>query len=202
MSSKIVRLIRHASTPATAGKRFIGSTDMGLSKKGRIEARRLSRAFAEWGSDIWSSPMKRCLETAGLANAETQRIKVHDDLKEIDFGLWEGLTFEEIQKTNSKGAKLWLCNLSGFQFPGGEAMAKFDRRTGRISGKIRAHPHERLLVLAHGGVIRGILRHLLDLPASAQFRFEIEPASVTEVRLSRWGGSLAALNDRSHLRRV
>ena len=69
MTQKIVRLIRHASTPATAGKRFIGTTDMGLSGKGRGEARRLKRVFADRGADIWCSPMKRCLETARLAGA-------------------------------------------------------------------------------------------------------------------------------------
>ncbi|OGR87761.1 MAG: hypothetical protein A3A86_02745 [Elusimicrobia bacterium RIFCSPLOWO2_01_FULL_60_11] len=190
MTQKIVRLIRHASTPATAGKRFIGTTDMGLSGKGRGEARRLKRVFADRGADIWCSPMKRCLETARLAGAATRRIKVHHDLKEIDFGLWEGLTFKEISKRYPKGARLWLRHLSRFRFPGGEDMAEFDRRTGKMADRIRSHRRERLLVLAHGGVIRGILRHLLDLPASAQFRFEIEPASVTEVRLSRWGGSL------------
>ena len=201
MIPKTVRLIRHASTAATAGRCFIGCTDMSLSDKGRAEARRLGRVFSASRANIWSSPMKRCLETAGLAGAGTRRIKVYEDLREIDFGLWEGLTFEQISKIDPKKSRFWLSDFSRFQFPGGEKMRKFDGRTARMARKIRSHPQDQLYVLAHGGVIRGLLRHLLELPANAQFRFEIDPASVTELRLSRWGGSLTALNDKSHLRR-
>jgi broad specificity phosphatase PhoE len=87
-------------------------------------------------------------------------VQLVDELREIDFGRWEGLTREEIEASDPILAKDWLAGAEGFEYPGGEPRARFEERVARGLAHILSQPVRGALVVAHKGVIRTIVRSL------------------------------------------
>ena len=106
-------LLRHGDTRLTPERRFsgVGSADPGLSATGRDQARQAAgsallqgRPFAE----ILTSPMTRCQETAQiLAAALGVSVIIDRNLREMDFGVWEGMTFDEVQERYPEDLQRW-----------------------------------------------------------------------------------------------
>ena len=119
---KIV-LIRHGKTPGNEEKRYIGRTDEGLSGQGLLELR--ERKYPKAGR-VFSSPMKRCLETCAClyAGAGIQKI---ESFREIDFGTFEGKNYRELAKDPDYQA--WIDSGGMLVFPGGESREEFIQRS-------------------------------------------------------------------------
>lgn len=179
-------LIRHGEIDVRYREIFIGKTDIPLSSEGRRQAERLREFLRPQPSPIvLSSPLQRCLETARIA-AEPFRlpVEVEDDLQEIDFGLWEGLSFEEITAASAEAVKGWAGFDRNFAFPDGE----------RIGGRLASLEAENAVVFTHGGVIRALICHFLNLSPRNYLLFEVHCASATTIRLFESGGILTGLN--------
>ncbi len=189
-------LARHAETALTRDGRFIGVTDLPLSAAGREQARALARIVAAHApARVLASPLRRCRETVELATGNTcLPVEYLADLREIDFGAWEGLTFAEIVARDPELVNQWAVWAADFSFPGGEGLGQFQARIETVAANLRARPEETLLVVAHGGVIRALLCHLLHLAPRNYLLFEIKPARLSVVELYNEGGVLAALN--------
>src|SRR5699024_3561475 len=117
---KIV-LIRHLCTPGNEKKQYIGRTDESLSEKA-VEAFRRSRNSYPEVQKVIASPMKRCIETARLIYPQAD-ICTEPMLRECDFGLFEGRTYEELKDEPAYIA--WLGSGGTTAFPGGEAQEEF-----------------------------------------------------------------------------
>jgi alpha-ribazole phosphatase len=188
-AKKRVLLMRHGETDLTPGRHFIGRTDLSLSATGRSQAASMGKVMlAHKPERCFCSPMLRCLETAdaviGASGLANERIP---ELREIDFGNWEKLTFNEIQAVDPEGVQRWLKFDRQFSFGNGERIGAFFARVKRVAVRIAESPENTILVVTHGGVIRALLCHFLELPLKHFFRFEIGPASVTEVDLFESG---------------
>lgn len=187
---------RHGETAVTAKGQFIGITDLPLSTVGREQAKTLARTLQGHSlGKIFVSPLHRCRETAAIATAAIQLpLEYLDDLREIDFGTWEGMTFPEIAAHDPELVNRWASWSLDFSFPGGEAIGHFLARIHGVADQLRACPEEVVLVIAHGGVIRALLCHLLNLPPQNYLLFEVQPARLTVVDLYNEGGVLVGLN--------
>lgn len=198
---KRVLLLRHASHASSQDRTFIGSTDLSLSEPGRREASSLRTLIESWRPErCLSSPLRRCRETVELASripAETL-----PDLREIDFGLWEGKTFDEIRLVDPDLVDRWARFDPEFGFPGGERLADFGARIRRVAGLIAASPEKTVLVVTHGGVIRALICHFLGLELRQYLLFNIDCASLAIVDLFGDRGVLAGLNCGPHQERV
>jgi len=202
---KTIILIRHGIVLEDWIDRFAGSTDIALSEKGRLQAdrlaQRLSRAFDGYGPlRCLSSPMMRTRDTAGpLIGESGLDLEIDENLREIDFGLWEGLTFEEILSKQPDVLGQWLEGDTGFRFPQGEYIKAFQKRI-RLAGEAIAGVQARnVLVFTHGGVIRFLLCHYLGLDLKNSFSFDVKHASITTIRLFGERCVLTGLNDTHHL---
>jgi broad specificity phosphatase PhoE len=145
--------------------------------------------------------MRRVRETVGHAGLDLV-CRDDVDLREIDFGNWEALSFAEISRNFPDAVERWTRLESDFRFPQGEAYADFLQRIQRAAegiARTAAAQTGPVAVFAHGGVIRALICLWLGLPARHYLLFEIEPASVSAVRLFGDRGVLMRLNDRSHL---
>jgi broad specificity phosphatase PhoE len=200
MAAKVI-LIRHGETGQQYRERFIGSTDLPLSSEGRLQSTLLARPLRrEAVAKYLSSPASRAGETALAAfNGETFSPEIEPDIREIDFGAWEGKTFEEIHASDPDAVARWAAYQEDFAFPGGETIAAFVSRVEKAGRKIAADPAESVAVFTHAGVIRTLICHYLALDHRNYLNFDVKPASITTIAICNGRGVLTGLNDLCHL---
>lgn len=132
---------------------------------------------------IYSSPQQRSQETAApLARSRGLAVVTDDELAEIDFGQWTGLTFDQLERDHHDAWRTWCEHKSAAGAPGGETFPAVQSRIlARLDHLRRLHPSETVLVFSHGDVIKAALAGYLGLPLDHVERFEIAPASVSIV---------------------
>lgn len=197
---KRILLIRHCES-LHAGERYIGSTDTPLTPTGEEQARKLGARLGHVPMDrVLASPSRRVLDTAASAvQGSGLPVEVDADLREVDFGQWEGLSFGEIEQKDPDMVAEWARGGSDFCFPGGERLSAFGERVRRAGDRLANLPEERILAVTHGGVIRFMLCHFLGLPFKSHLMFEIRPGSITRLYLDKGYAVLSGLNDCCHM---
>jgi broad specificity phosphatase PhoE len=179
-------LIRHAEVEPRYQGVFGGQIDMDLSPRGHLQAAALARYLQSRSvAAIYASPMKRVQQTLKpwVVNG-VPRPTMMPGLREVDFGAWTGLSFRQVESQFGISAWEWLRKLESAAVPQAESAATFRARVEPCLDRIiRAHPGQQVAIGCHGGVIRMVLAILLDLPLSRMGAFQIEYASLTEVRL-------------------
>ena len=145
-------------------------------------AARLARTLEGVPFDaVYASPRTRARETAApLAAVRELEVIVDDDLRELDFGSFEGRTYDEIERSEPALFRAWMETPTAVRFPGGEGYTDLRVRVTRALDAIR-RLHGSALVVTHGGVIRAGLATWLELPEHAIFRLEQSYCGVTVV---------------------
>lgn len=190
-------LIRHAEVEEPYQRIFGGRIDMGLSPRGREQAAALAGYLRRFRFDaLYASPMKRVQETltALLPHQEVPPCVV-EDLKEIDFGDWTGLRWEEVRERFNLSAFDWLEHLDSGAVPNAETGPQLRRRvTPCLDRVLNTHRGQAVAVVCHGGVIRIMLAILLDLPLARMAGLDIEYASLTLLHCRPCGAEMQLLN--------
>ncbi len=192
--SRRVALVRHART-AWRGHRFIGSTDPAIDESGACLEGLAGHVRALGRSCYYASPSRRALETARAVLGPTADLIVDPDLREVDFGRWEGLTFDEARAQDAAAVGQWLAGDPAFAFPGGERMHDFLERTRSAAARLAAQADDTVVAFTHAGVIRHLICHYLDLPDRRHpLLFQIRHAACATVELVDGKGILSGLN--------
>ena len=174
-----IYLLRHGKT-ALSGT-YTGSTDVELSAGGRHQARSLSSFLNQVHFDhCFCSPLVRCRETYTLLDIDLE-CSFAECLKEIDFGDWEGLSFDGIQTRYTDHLAKWTREGEDFRFPGGEEIRSFNTRVSEWFDKLLTKDFNRVLIVAHGGVLRTSICHLLGIDQSSGFAFNPKEGAVSKV---------------------
>ena len=187
-----IYLLRHGKTvqPGT----YTGSTNVELSTEGRQQITSLSPFLQSIKFDsCFCSPLTRCVQTLHLLEVDTDPI-YDDGLKEIDFGSWEGLSFEQVQKEFPDLLAGWGREGEDFCFPGGEMIRAFNSRITRWLDNLLTKDVNRVLIVAHGGVIRIAICHLLGLDTSNAFAVNPREGKVSMINVIDGFGQLEMLN--------
>ncbi len=151
-------LIRHGE-PATRGV-ILGAADVQLSRRGREQARELSRELAAVPlRAVYSSPLRRALETAACLLDPWRPAAVFDGLREISYGAWDGLSWARIRARNPELAERKLANWLGVDLPGGESWSEFEERVKSALRLILSGPLP-AAVVAHEAVNAIVARRL------------------------------------------
>jgi broad specificity phosphatase PhoE len=196
VSCRVV-LVRHGSPAANHQRRFVGSTDVPIADEGRIDLARLAGGLRDlMPAKFYCSPLRRAQETARAVLGETSsELIVDPDLREVDFGHWEGMTFEEARVDDPAAVGRWAAGESDFSFPGGERLDAFVERTHSAASRLAADSADTVVAFTHGGVIRHLICHFLGLPDNRHtLLFEIRYASFTIIELYDGKGVLTGLN--------
>ncbi len=196
-------LVRHGSTRHSAAQRFSGRNELTLDDAGASQARSLALRAPTFGvvSAVVSSPLVRCRQTAEpIAEALACAVEVNDDLAEVDFGEWEGMTFGEVETSQPEQLKAWLASTDTAP-PGGESFAAAARRVRRgRDAAIGAYHGSTIVVVTHVTPIKTLIRLALDAPPVSLFRIHLDTASVSIIDYYADGNSSVRLvNDTSHL---
>ena len=199
-------LLRHGETALTPEKRFSGSggTDPELSERGLDQADRTAAALAARGTVqvVVSSPLTRCRQTAAaVADRLGLELRIDEELRETDFGAFEGLTFAEAKERHPDALDAWLASPETAP-PGGESFTEVARRVSVARDKLLArYAGKTVLVVSHVTPVKTLVRLALGAPPESLFRMELSPASISAVQYYADGNaSLRLLNDTSHLR--
>lgn len=199
----ILFLVRHGVTEWNDARRYLGHSDLPLSTRGQMQAECLAKRLrSETFDAIYSSDLQRSVATAeSIASAHGLSIQQDGRLREMNFGLFEGLTYEVIQSEHSPMAAAWFadpeCPPSN-----GERLSDMNTRVIETLTDILAGRHECAVIVAHGGSLRLMLCHLLGLSYSQYWRFHLEPCAITQINVYDSGGILMRLNDICHLHEI
>ncbi|MGV3774863.1 MAG: histidine phosphatase family protein [Verrucomicrobiales bacterium] len=177
-------LLRHGEVEARYHKVFGGKIDMELSPLGHEQVKALADYFHRHPPHVmYSSPMKRVQQTlAPLAANCGLQPRVLPGLREVDFGVWTGLSWDQVFERYNVSAFDWLNQLEIGNIAEAEATAQFTERVNNSLQTILAEsPHKEVAVVCHGGVIRMLLSIILELPFTKMSHFDVEYASITKV---------------------
>lgn len=155
-----VLFIRHAETEMAG--RYCGHSDPDLSAQGRTQVVRLSQLLAEEALDtVYSSDLRRAARTAeAIAAGRNIPQVLRPALREIHFGDWEGLTWEEVEQSDPEYAQKWVKSYPNLPAPSGESFEDFERRVlAEVNHLMDASPGA-IAVVTHAGVLRVVLRQL------------------------------------------
>ena len=192
-----VLLVRHAEVEVRYHKIFGGTIDMNISPRGHEQAGLRAKFLRTWSLDaVYASPMKRVQQTLApfLENGAPPQTIVAD-LREVDFGDWTGLNWEQVCQKFHLLTHEWLEHIERGVAPNGESGPQFRKRVEpAVRQIIKKHPGQTVGIFCHGGVIRMILSILLEIPLPRTNMFEIEYAGVTQIALRPGHSEIELLN--------
>jgi broad specificity phosphatase PhoE len=186
-TQKELLLVRHGEVEGWRPGMLLGTTDLSLSANGRRQAALIQELVpAGSAARFVSSPLARTRQTAEIVLAGREVVLETDgDLREVDFGQWEGLTYADVQSRFPLLAGAWSRADPDFAFPGGEKLGDFVSRTQRAARRLIEADAPAVAAFTHGGVIRVLICHFLGLPLRNYLLFDVTPGSVTTLRV--WG---------------
>jgi alpha-ribazole phosphatase/probable phosphoglycerate mutase len=166
-------LIRHGEPVPESRGRCYGSLDIGLSEQGRRQLISVAqRLKCEKFSTIYTSPRKRAIQSADiLATHRDCAVTIESRLREIDFGDFEGRSYDEIAQSHPDIYKLWMEQPTEVHFPGGESFLQMQERVldaGQFL--LDRHRGQTVAIVTHGGVNRLLLAEALGIPVTHIFR--------------------------------
>ena len=199
-------LIRHGLTDWNVSGRLQGWMDIPLNHTGQKQARRLAkRLTAQQFSRIYSSDLCRAMQTAEIILAASDHKNQQPEiiqcpaLREISFGAWEGLTYQEIFEQYPQAAKTWQSEIASFAPPGGESLDQLVKRVTNFFVRLKEEyssttDHTRVLLVAHGGSLQVLLCLALGIPVEQYWQLHLEPCSICELKIYTEGAILNRLN--------
>lgn len=192
-------MIRHGETALNAKGCYYGRTDAVLSEKGISQARYLKEILKEVSFDyIVASPLVRAYNTAQIVMEEREQEIFGDRrLMEQDFGIFEGMTYKEIQSNYPKELDAWNEEFSTYRIPKGESFADVRNRTEDFLRDIpsgRESKGEKMLIAAHKGTLGHLLAAMLKLPLDGYWNFVFEQGCYSVVDLEDGYAIIRKLN--------
>ena len=204
-----VLAIRHGETSWNVDTRIQGQLDIALNDTGRWQARQVALALADERIDaIYSSDLLRAYQTAqavasrgSAGGGESNRCVTTDvGLRERSFGVFEGLTYQEIQQRWPEQGERWRRRDPDFGAEGGETLRDFYARcVGTATRLAAAHPGQNIALIAHGGVMDCLYRAALGVALDAPRSWRLGNASINRVLYSPQGFTLVGWSDTQHL---
>jgi broad specificity phosphatase PhoE len=188
-------LIRHASH-SLVGHTIVGrAPGVRLSPEGLRQAEALAeRLEASSIQALYSSPLERARATAApLAARLRLEVQIAGELNEIDFGAWTNRTLADLD--DLPAWRRFNIFRSGTRIPDGETMVEVQERMLRLIERLCAvHPEETVALISYGDVIKATLAYFLCVPLDLFQRIEISPASISIVRIGRFGPEVLLIN--------
>jgi alpha-ribazole phosphatase len=191
-------LIRHGETEHNRIGKFTGSTDVSINSKGEEQAVRLAVILKDDSiSSVYTSDLKRCKETAKFIKCD--KVSHTGNLREMDFGHWEGMSYNEIKEKYPEEIIKWESDWTTFRIPEGESFADMSRRVLEEFDKIvKSHNEssDKIAIVTHGGCIRTILGHYISGSIKECWKFQVENAAVTRLCFYKDYFYLKSLNEK------
>jgi probable phosphoglycerate mutase len=172
-----VFLIRHGETEWSRSGRHTGRTDVPLTLEGELRAEALGRALRGRDLSVWTSPLQRARETCRLAGFAASA-SVDDDLREWDYGAYEGLTTLEIWREMPEWS-VWMSPIVN-----GESLDELANRARRVVARAIAHTGD-VALFSHGHLLRVLAACWIGLPPGTGRFLALDTASISVLGFER-----------------
>ena len=197
-------IIRHGETEWNKTGCFQGHSDVPLSAEGRAQAAMLGENLAVDHVDmIYASDLTRAMETAApLAQRFGLEVISDPQLRELNFGAWEGRNFNDVNAENPNAMKNFYTDPEQADIPESEPFPEFQRRiAGRVREIVAQERGKRIVIVSHGASIRILLADILSMPIRSIWHLSQLNTAVNKIRFEDDGFAVVTLmNDTSHLR--
>jgi alpha-ribazole phosphatase len=200
--TKII-LIRHGETVWNREMKYQGHADIELTAAGMEQARLLAQSLAkEKIHAVYASDLCRAVNTAEqVAGKHNLPVQSMPEFREINFGEWEGLTYEKINKQSSSSMEKLFSHPDEVVIPGGETFREVKERAMEALGKlVTLHGDENIAVVSHGGTIRTILCAVLNVHLNHLWQIHQHNTAVNILEFHDGKAFVALVNDTHHLR--
>lgn len=200
-----IYLVRHGETDWNKENRCQGCIDIELNDEGIKQAKAIAERLSIEKIDvIYSSMLKRAFNTAEYINQKFS-LNINQDraLNEIDFGEWEGLTFEEMRARPDYNFGQWKTAPHNATFPGeGNLKVVQDRAMNLVYKIIKENQGKNILIVSHGGILKTIILGLLNIGLEAYNKFYITNTSLSIITVEKERNFINVLNETCHLREM
>jgi broad specificity phosphatase PhoE len=173
-----VFIVRHGETEWSASGQHTGRTDVPLTAAGRRHAEAIGRWLSGRTVSVCTSPLSRARETCALAGFEGSA-QVDEDLREWDYGIYEGRTTNEIRRETPEWS-VWLSPILG-----GESLDQVADRAQRVIGRVQALAPGDVALFAHGHILRVFAACWIGLPPVTGRYLALDSASISVLGYER-----------------
>lgn len=182
----MIYLVRHGESESNVSKRFSGITDVELTEKGCLQATRAGKKLKGKRIDkIFSSSLKRARHTAELIADEIgfnkKDIIIEKSLTEVNFGIFENLTWEEIIDQYAEESEKWIEFKHKYKFPKGEGYSDIISRISDFMDNVT----DNSLIVTHYGVIQSILLYYKIADDETLWDYKISNCAILELNGSK-----------------
>ena len=170
-----IYLIRHGQVAGFDQPRYNGQTDVALTDYGVEQYHRLKERLADAKiSACYTSDLSRCTTGADIIGQSLGLEPVaRRELRELNIGVWEGLSWQEIKENWPEGWRDRLADLVNYRVPGGENLLDVAARVMPVINEVvERHHGQEVLVVGHGGVNRIVLLNAIGAPLAGMFNIE------------------------------
>lgn len=199
-----IYLIRHGQTDWNLEGKIQGRHDVSLNETGSKQAELLAMGMDKRPVvQIFSSRQKRALETAqAVGRRQHVAVTVIDGLEEVEFGEWEGKTWDEISREYPEEFKVWCTEPAEIVPPGGESRPQIYRRIGNALKEILRRSRGDIAIISHGAALAYMVSIMLEKELGDHDEIIVKNASISTVEYDRETGKfhMAEANDVSHLK--
>lgn len=201
--TKII-LVRHGQTTWNVEMKYQGQTDIHLTERGIMQAQMVADRLAnEPVSAIYSSDLSRAFFTAGaIASKHNLQVIAVPELREINFGEWEGLTYTNINSGWPITMNKLFTSPQDVQIPGGESFPELKERASKALDKIvDNHADETIVVVSHGGTIRTLICAALSINLNYVWNIKQDNTAVSILEYYDNRIMVSLINDTCHLKK-
>lgn len=176
--------MRHGITDLNLKNVYFGYLDPPLNNTGKEQIENTKKLFLNKQIDvIYSSDLKRCTESADIVN-ELYHLEIFEkkNLRELNFGIFEGKSFDDITLEYPDEAEMFFKNWQNYRIPKGESIKEFMKRISfEIENIKHKHNGKNILIVTHSGVIQSVLSYYFSKNLDFYWKFMLNNASITKL---------------------
>jgi len=178
-----IYLIRHTAVHNPA-KLCYGQSEIPLSVLWEQDFEAIRQKLGQLaGATFYASPYKRCTQLAEFLSGGAFQTDMR--LAEMHFGDWEQCAWADIDQSV---LNLWMADYVNFKIPGGESFEGMHKRCSQFWDELLQQNESKVFIITHGGVIRSLLAHILNIPLDKVFQLEIDYSAVTKIAVDKQNG--------------
>ncbi len=178
-------LIRHGQTDMNKDQLYYGRLDVPINETGKEQAENTRKNLVELEIDydkIYSSPMKRAYETAEIVNYKNLEIEKDNELREMDFGIFEGLSYKEIVKKYPEEMEKLKKDWKTYSYVTGENPFMLQKRALKFLEKIDKNKNN--MVVTHWGIICTLLSFLFSSELEGYWKYQVKNGGIVIIEFA------------------
>lgn len=197
-------LVRHGQTVWNTLGQTQGHGNSPLTELGIQQAKDLAEALKEYPIDIiYCSDLGRAVETAEIIGKELN-IEIHptESLREMGFGVWEGMPLREIKKIYPESFKMWRNEPEKVHIEGGETLDMIKQRQDKLIEELnKKYKNKHILLVSHSVTVRVMLLSFLESHVRNIYRIKQDNTALNIVEYRNYGPVIMKMNDTRHLKK-